>query len=73
MICEKPDRDEPKLKCGYPMPCPHHTATIDLKERTITVPGTNYAKAAVQAHYITRIAKALGRFLHLPGYGEDDE
>ena len=22
--CQKPDRDEPKLKCGYPLPCPYH-------------------------------------------------
>ena len=22
--CRKPDRHEPKLVCGYPLPCPHH-------------------------------------------------
>ena len=22
--CQKPDRDEPRLVCGYPLPCPHH-------------------------------------------------
>jgi hypothetical protein len=23
--CTRPDRHEPRLKCGYPLPCPHHT------------------------------------------------
>lgn len=27
--CKKPDRDAPKLKCGYPLPCPHHAIVID--------------------------------------------
>lgn len=22
--CQAPDRHEPKLDCGYPLPCPHH-------------------------------------------------
>ncbi len=26
--CAKPDRHAPKLKCGYPLPCPHHTLVI---------------------------------------------
>lgn len=28
--CKHPDRDEPRLVCGYPMPCPHHTVVIDV-------------------------------------------
>ena len=24
-FCDRPDVDEPKLKCGYLIPCPHHT------------------------------------------------
>jgi len=23
--CQRPDRDEPRITCGYPLPCPHHT------------------------------------------------
>ncbi len=23
--CAQPDRDEPRIECGYPLPCPHHT------------------------------------------------
>lgn len=30
--CDKPDRDVPTLVCGYPMPCPHHTAVIELDD-----------------------------------------
>lgn len=26
--CQKPDRDCPKIKCGYPLPCPWHTDVI---------------------------------------------
>lgn len=25
LVCERPDRHEPRIKCGYPLPCPHHT------------------------------------------------
>jgi hypothetical protein len=28
-FCEQPDRDEPRIKCGYPIPCPFHTVLID--------------------------------------------
>lgn len=28
-FCDQPDRDEPKIKCGYPIPCPFHTVLID--------------------------------------------
>lgn len=27
--CNKPDVDVPKLICGYPLPCPHHTYIIE--------------------------------------------
>jgi hypothetical protein len=32
MLCNQPDRDVPKLKCGYPLPCPHHTVVVDLSQ-----------------------------------------
>ena len=28
-MCLRPDRDVPGIICGYPLPCPHHTVTID--------------------------------------------
>lgn len=27
--CTQPDRDVPGIECGYPLPCPWHTSTID--------------------------------------------
>jgi hypothetical protein len=26
------------MVCGYPLPCPYHTAVIDTKEQTVTIP-----------------------------------
>ncbi len=26
--CQQPDRYAPRLTCGCPLPCPHHTFTI---------------------------------------------
>lgn len=37
-FCEKPDRDVPRIQCGYPLPCPHHTFVIEPAKGTITVP-----------------------------------
>lgn len=30
MMCKRPDRDVRGLVCGYPLPCPWHTVSIDL-------------------------------------------
>lgn len=27
--CNQPDRDFPKMKCGFPLPCPWHTVIIE--------------------------------------------
>lgn len=35
--CTQPDRHEPKLLCGYPLPCPHHTVVIDTTGITATI------------------------------------
>jgi hypothetical protein len=29
LTCQHPDRDVPALKCGYPLPCPHHTLVLE--------------------------------------------
>lgn len=34
MTCRHPDRDVPKLVCGYPLPCPWHTVVIDTTENS---------------------------------------
>lgn len=33
LTCQRPDRDAPKLVCGYPLPCPHHTEVLDGRVR----------------------------------------
>ena len=45
--CKHPDRDAPKLVCGYPLPCPHHTATIDAEKGELRIPLT--AASALRA------------------------
>ena len=57
--CKQRDRDS-RLLCGYPMPCPFHTATIDLTltPPTVTMPVTS------QQRFITvlsRIAERLAK------------
>lgn len=48
--CRHPDRDEPKLVCGYPLPCPWHTVTVDMQATppTVTVPVTSDAMRPLQ-------------------------
>jgi hypothetical protein len=61
LICNQPDRDEPRIKCGYPLPCPWHTAVMDLSHEpaTVTIPVT--AKSARKAaKKLFRMAKLLG-------------
>jgi hypothetical protein len=44
MHCKRPDRDVPRardgtiIECGYPLPCPWHTAIVDVPARRITNP-----------------------------------
>lgn len=33
--CPCPDRHEPKITCGYPMPCPHHTSECARKLKVL--------------------------------------
>lgn len=35
LTCRAPDRDQPKLVCGYPLPCPFHTVIIEKQRLTI--------------------------------------
>lgn len=40
--CRHPDREFVKLRCGIPLPCPHHTAILhpDKDPPTIEIPVT---------------------------------
>jgi hypothetical protein len=56
--CKHPDRDNSKIVCGYPIPCPYHTAIIDLNAQpvpTITIPVT--ADAAMRQSARARLAQ----------------
>ena len=60
LTCKSPDREFPKLKCGYPLPCPYHTVIIDVSDdpAQIVIPIT--AKAALRGkHHLEDIAAAL--------------
>ncbi len=37
LFCKRPDRDVPGIICGFPLPCPYHTATIDMTTEPPTV------------------------------------
>ena len=58
--CRHPDRDSPKLMCGYPMPCRWHTVIIDTTADppTVTIPVTSQA-AFVNRDRLADIADAL--------------
>lgn len=43
--CPCPDRHEPKLVCGYPMPCPHHTPECARKIKVLAVVGEKKRKS----------------------------
>ncbi len=60
MTCRSPDRGFPKLVCGHPLPCPWHTARIDLtlEPPVVEIPVT--AKAALRATgRLAKIAEIL--------------
>lgn len=53
--CKQPDRDAPRMRCGYPLPCPWHTATIDVAVQTVTVPSHGDPLAVMRLREIGRI------------------
>jgi hypothetical protein len=58
--CQQPDRDEPALVCGYPLPCPHHTVVIDVSGDQPRVEIPEHADAAVrQVDKLGKVARAL--------------
>lgn len=57
--CRHPDRDEPKLMCGYPLPCPHHTVVLDLAAQTMTIPLASDAAKSPMRERIGQIGRAL--------------
>lgn len=58
-FCNKPDHDEPRITCGYPLPCPWHTVIVDLNAQTVSAPIGGGVVPAEKAGRIGEIAKAL--------------
>jgi len=60
LTCKAPDKDAPKLFCGHPLPCPWHTAIIDISEEPAELRIPITAKAALKGkHHIEDIAAVL--------------
>jgi hypothetical protein len=47
--CQAPDRDEPKLDCGYPFPCPHHNQRLVIRVGVIVEGEREGGKASTRA------------------------
>jgi len=60
LTCNAPDRDVPKLKCGYPLPCPYHTAIVEIGDDSAELRIPITAKAALRSrHHLEDIAAVL--------------
>lgn len=61
LTCSRPDVDSPRIVCGYPLPCPHHTVTVDLVSDpiTVTVQVNPYAPLSPVLDRLGRIATAI--------------
>lgn len=59
--CKHPDRDVPKLVCGYPLPCPWHTVVVDstVTPATVTIPVTSDAMMSPARERVGEIATVL--------------
>jgi hypothetical protein len=59
--CRHPDRDMPKIMCGYPLPCPWHTVIInaDRDPVTVTIPIDSDSMKSPARERIGEIARAL--------------
>ena len=58
LVCGQPDRHSPKLTCGYPLPCPHHTVVMDEKKLTIPHHSTAATSPVLKAR-VKQIHRAL--------------
>jgi len=54
--CRRPDRDEPRITCGYPLPCPYHTVVLNLDRD----------KPLVEVPHTVRVGKRVtGRLIEI--------
>ena len=59
LTCKQPDRDVPRMMCGYPLPCPHHTLIADVAKQTVTVPLTQDAGVTLAAAAAGRVGEVV--------------
>ena len=61
LTCRHPDRDNQKMRCGYPLPCPHHTVTVDLgaDPPTVTIPITSQAMRPIARRRVGQVVSGL--------------
>jgi hypothetical protein len=59
--CRHPDRDNPKILCGYPLPCPWHTAVIhaDRDPPTVEIPIHSDALRSPARERVGEVARVL--------------
>ena len=58
--CRHADLDTPGLICGYPLPCPDHTAVIDLPQNTTFAPNAPSGRVIGQIIDIADVFKRDG-------------
>jgi len=66
VTCRHPDRDEPKLMCGYPLPCPHHTVIIHADRGTVEIPIHSDAMKSIGRERVGSIARAVEKIVSTP-------
>lgn len=60
LTCRAKDNEFPKMTCGYPLPCPYHTAIIDVSSEPAELRIPITAKAALKnKHHLEDIAAVL--------------
>ena len=57
-FCNKPDRHVPKIKCGYPLPCPWHTVVIE--NNVVSIPSDIHSDTTTIKH-LQDIANILNK------------
>ncbi len=63
LCCTAPDVDIPKMFCGHPLPCPHHTVIIDATNDPAILKIPITAKAALKnKHHLEDITAILLEF-----------
>lgn len=60
--CQRPDRTSPGIICGFPLPCPYHTAVIDITGEvpTVTIPVATIPPINARTlHVLKEISQAI--------------